>query len=73
MAGWPTRPNQIQLTGGSPMKPMDESRVASVKTWIKDHPVAAFLLMLYPVEWIIFVPVLLGKSGFGIISIDIPY
>jgi uncharacterized protein len=55
------------------MKPMDESRVASVKAWIKGHPVVAFLLMLYPVEWIIFVPVLLGKSGFGIISIDIPY
>lgn len=50
-----------------------ESTFASVKRWMGGHPVAAFLLMLYPIEWIIFIPVLLGKSGFGVISVDIPY
>lgn len=50
-----------------------ESTFASVKRWMGGHPVAAFLLMLYPIEWIIFIPVLLGTSGFGVISVDIPY
>ena len=49
------------------------SAFASVKRWMAGHPVAAYLLMLYPIEWIVFIPVLLGKSGFGLISIDIPY
>ncbi len=40
---------------------------------IAEHPIAAFLLMLYPISWIIFAPALLGKSGFGIIPVDIPY
>jgi uncharacterized protein len=49
------------------------SATASVKRWIADHPAAAFLLMLYPLEWILFVPTLLGMSGFGVIPVDIPY
>jgi membrane protease YdiL (CAAX protease family) len=49
------------------------SAFASVKKWMAGHPVAAYLLMLYPIEWIVFIPVLLGKSGFGVISVDIPY
>lgn len=40
-----------------------ESTFASVKRWMGGHPVAAFLLMLYPIESIVFIPVLLGKSG----------
>jgi len=44
-----------------------------VTRWIAAHPVGAFLLMLYPTEWIIFTPALLGKSGFGLLSLDIPY
>ena len=39
---------------------------------IARHPVAAFLVILYPVTWVLFVPDLLGKSGFGIIPVDIP-
>src|SRR5437773_10075063 len=39
---------------------------------IARHPVAAFLLILYPVSWLLFLPDLLGKSGFGIIPVDIP-
>ena len=39
---------------------------------IARHPVAAFLLILYPVSWVLFLPDLLGKSGFGIIPVDIP-
>src|SRR5438552_6998060 len=39
---------------------------------IARHPVAAFLVILYPVSWVLFVPDLLGKSGFGIIPVDIP-
>lgn len=47
---------------------------ARAKRWIAGHPVAAFLLVLYPLEWIIFTPALLGKSGFGVIpALDIPY
>jgi membrane protease YdiL (CAAX protease family) len=46
--------------------------MASVKRSIARHPVSAFLVLLYPVSWVLFVPELLGKSGFGIIPVDIP-
>src|SRR5262245_40430702 len=45
----------------------------SPKLKIAQHPVAAFLLILYPLSWILYVPSLLGKSGFGVIGVDIPY
>jgi CAAX protease family protein len=48
------------------------SASVSMKNWIAGHPVAAFLLLLYPVSWILFLPALLGKSGLGAIPIDIP-
>ena len=43
-----------------------------IRQSIAKHPIAAFLLMLYPISWILFVPALLGKSGLGIIPVDIP-
>jgi len=46
--------------------------VDSIKQGIAKHPVAAFLLMLYPVSWILFLPSLLGKSGLGVLPVDIP-
>ena len=49
------------------------SASATFKGWIANHPVAAFLVMLYALEWILFVPTLLGKSGFGLIPVDISY
>jgi membrane protease YdiL (CAAX protease family) len=51
---------------------VDISPMGSVRGRIARHPVAAFLLMLYPISWILFVPDLLGKSGFGVIPVDIP-
>ncbi len=55
------------------VKPTGEtSRIASVKRSIASHPVGAFLIILYPVSWVFFLPDLLGKSGFGIIPVDIP-
>src|SRR2546421_7672503 len=39
---------------------------------IARHPIAAFLIILYPLSWILFLPDLLGKSGFGFIPVDIP-
>lgn len=43
-----------------------------LKHAIATHPIAAFLLILYPVSWILFLPAVLGKSGLGILPIDIP-
>lgn len=43
-----------------------------IRQSIARHPIAAFLLMLYPISWILFVPALIGKSGLGIIPVDIP-
>lgn len=40
---------------------------------IARHPIKAFLIILYPVSWILFIPDLLGKSGFGLIPVDVPY
>ncbi len=36
------------------------------------HPIAAFLVILYPVSWILFLPAVLGKSGVGVVPVDIP-
>jgi len=46
--------------------------VDSIKQRIAKHPVTAFLLILYPVSWILFLPAVLGKSGLGVLPVDIP-
>lgn len=46
--------------------------MTSVKRNIVSHPVGAFLIILYPLSWVLFMPDLLGKSGFGVITVDIP-
>ena len=43
-----------------------------LKQAIASHPIAAFLLILYPVSWILFLPSVLGNGGLGILSVDIP-
>lgn len=45
---------------------------SQIRQSIATHPVAAFLVILYPVSWILFLPDLLGKSGFGVLFVDIP-
>lgn len=45
---------------------------SSLKRSIASHPVAAFLVILYPLSWILFLPAVLGKSGLGVIPVDIP-
>jgi membrane protease YdiL (CAAX protease family) len=55
------------------VKPTEEaSRLTGIKRSIARHPISAFLMLLYPVSWLLFLPDLLGKSGFGIIPVDIP-
>ncbi|HEX2682189.1 MAG TPA: CPBP family glutamic-type intramembrane protease [Candidatus Dormibacteraeota bacterium] len=44
-----------------------------MKSWIRQHPIGAYLAILYPVSWLFNVPALLGKTGLGIISVDIPW
>jgi membrane protease YdiL (CAAX protease family) len=39
---------------------------------VREHPLAAFLMILYPVSWVLFLPALLGTEGFGLIGVDIP-
>ena len=51
---------------------VDTSPRASIRQRIAKHPVAAFLLILYPVSWILFLPSVLGKSGLGVLPVDIP-
>ena len=56
------------------MNPNVENSAASrLRGWIATHPVAGFLVILYPITWILFLPAVLGKSGFGVIPVDIPY
>src|SRR6195256_1887893 len=43
-----------------------------LKHAIASHPIAVFLLILCPVSWILFLPSVLGKTGLGILSVDIP-
>jgi membrane protease YdiL (CAAX protease family) len=55
------------------MRPIVESSPAArFKRAVREHPLAAFLLILYPVSWVLFLPALLGTDGFGAISVDIP-
>ncbi len=51
---------------------MEVTAVDSVKQMIARRPVAAFLLILYPISWILFVPSLLGRSGLGVLPVDVP-
>jgi CAAX protease family protein len=44
----------------------------SIKQAIASHPIAAFLIILYPVSWVLFLPAVLGKSGIGVLPVDIP-
>jgi membrane protease YdiL (CAAX protease family) len=45
----------------------------SLRQTIAGHPVAAYLLILYPLSWILNLPALLGKSGLGVLPVDIPF
>src|SRR2546427_5715085 len=55
------------------MRPIPESSPpARLKRAVREHPLAAFLLILYPVSWVLFLPALLGTEGFGVIGVDIP-
>jgi uncharacterized protein len=52
---------------------MKDARLTSrIKRRIANHPIAAFLIVLYPVSWVLFLPDVLGKSGLGIIPVDVP-
>jgi len=43
-----------------------------MKTWIRNHPVGAFLVALYPLMWLLSLPALLGTEGVGVIPVAIP-
>lgn len=51
---------------------VETSRIDLIKRSIVKNPVAAFLLILFPASWILYLPPLLGKSGSGVIPVDIP-
>jgi uncharacterized protein len=46
--------------------------MSSLRANISKHPGAAFLAFFYVTSWILFLPALLGTSGFGLIPVDIP-
>jgi CAAX protease family protein len=55
------------------MRPISESSPAARFTRaVREHPLAAFLLILYPVSWVLFLPSVLGTEGLGLIGADIP-
>jgi membrane protease YdiL (CAAX protease family) len=55
------------------MRPIPESSPpARFKRAVRAHPLAAFLLILYPVSWVLFLPAVLGTEGLGVINVDIP-
>jgi uncharacterized protein len=45
---------------------------SSVKGNIARHPAGAFLIFFYVTGWILFLPALLGTSGFGLLAYDLP-
>src|SRR5439155_7837198 len=60
----------MQSVGGLDMQAARPTR--GLKQVIASHPIAAFLVILYLVSWLLFLPAILGKSGVGILSVDIP-
>ena len=44
-----------------------------VKAWIRRHPIAAYLVILFPLAYLFNAPALLGKEGLGIVPADIPF
>jgi uncharacterized protein len=44
----------------------------SIRDSIRKRPIAAYLVILYPLSLLFNLPALLGKEGFGIVSADIP-
>src|SRR3989440_12529470 len=60
----------MQSVGGLDMQAACPTR--GLKQVIASHPIAAFLVILYLVSWMLFLPAILGKSGVGILSVDIP-
>ena len=46
--------------------------LSSLKATITRHPAAAFLVFFYVAGWIVFLPALLGQSGFGLFAYDLP-
>src|SRR5207245_7467010 len=55
------------------MGPIPESSPqARFKRAVRERPLAAFLLILYPLTRVLFLPALLGTEGFGVIGVDIP-
>jgi membrane protease YdiL (CAAX protease family) len=43
-----------------------------MRSFMTRHPMTAFLALFYGLGWACFVPSLLGRQGFGIVSADIP-
>lgn len=43
-----------------------------MRSLIRRHPIASFLILFYGLAWACFVPALLGQSGFGILPVNIP-
>jgi len=46
--------------------------LSSLTANIARHPAGAFLVFFYVTGWIFFLPALLGQSGFGLLSYDLP-
>jgi membrane protease YdiL (CAAX protease family) len=45
----------------------------AMKAWIRRHPLAAYLTMLYPLAFFFNLPALLGTEGLGVVNEDIPF
>ena len=45
---------------------------STIKATIARHPAGAFLVFFYVTGWIFFLPALLGTSGFGLFTYDLP-
>jgi membrane protease YdiL (CAAX protease family) len=44
-----------------------------MKAWIRRHPLAAYLTVLYPLTFLFNLPALLGTEGLGVVQVDIPF
>lgn len=68
--GTRSQPNTLERCARAPVQ---QSPTTAIKRKIASHPIAAYLMILYPLALLFNLPTLLGKEGLGVISADVPF
>jgi membrane protease YdiL (CAAX protease family) len=65
-------PRRLDGGRGAQHPAVTREREIAMRSFMRAHPLASFLILFYGLGWAAFLPALLGTQGFGIIPADIP-